>query len=116
QNNDVYHEHSADRESVTIRGITLHVEEHLIQYVCNQLICQYSLSFNDIQQYFSVDPKIHFQSELEELAPMMEDGLLLVNDDGIQIQNAGRLLIRRVCMVFDEYLRKGPRIAYSRVI
>jgi oxygen-independent coproporphyrinogen III oxidase len=103
-------------ESASIRGFTLSAEDHLRQFVINQLICQFSLSFNDIQQYFSVDPKIHFQSELEELAPMMEDGLLLVNDDGIQIQNAGRLLIRRVCMVFDEYLRKGPRIAYSRVI
>ncbi len=103
-------------ESASIRGFTLSAEDHLRQFVINQLICQFSLSFNDIQQYFSVDPKIHFQSELEELAPMMEDGLLLVNDDGIQIQNAGRLLIRRVCMVFDEYLRKGPRIAYSKVI
>lgn len=103
-------------ESASIRGFTLSPEDHLRQFVINQLICQFSLSFNDIQQYFSVDPKIHFQSELEELAPMIEDGLLLVNDDGIQIQNAGRLLIRRVCMVFDEYLRKGPRIAYSRVI
>lgn len=103
-------------ESASIRGFTLSAEDHLRQFVINQLICQFSLSFNDIQQYFSVDPKIHFQSELEELAPMIEDGLLLVNDDGIQIQNVGRLLIRRVCMVFDEYLRKGPRIAYSRVI
>jgi oxygen-independent coproporphyrinogen-3 oxidase len=103
-------------ESASIRGFTLSAEDHLRQFVINQLICQFSLSFNDIQQYLSVDPKIHFQSELEELAPMMEDGLLLVNDDGIQIQNAGRLLIRRVCMVFDEYLRKGPRIAYSKVI
>lgn len=103
-------------ESASIRGFTLSPEDHLRQFVINQLICQFSLSFNDIQQYFSVDPKIHFQSELEELAPMIEDGLLLVNDDGIQIQNVGRLLIRRVCMVFDEYLRKGPRIAYSRVI
>lgn len=103
-------------ESASIRGFTLSAEDHLRQFVINQLICQFSLSFNDIQQYFSVDPKIHFQSELEELAPMIEDGLLLVNDDGIQIQNAGRLLIRRVCMVFDEYLRKGPRIAYSKVI
>lgn len=103
-------------ESASIRGFTLSPEDHLRQFVINQLICQFSLSFNDIQQYFSVDPKIHFQSELEELAPMIEDGLLLVNDDGIQIQNAGRLLIRRVCMVFDEYLRKGPRIAYSKVI
>lgn len=103
-------------ESASIRGFTLSAEDHLRQFVINQLICQFSLSFNDIQQYFSVDPKIHFQSELEELTPMIEDGLLLVNDDGIQIQNAGRLLIRRVCMVFDEYLRKGPRIAYSKVI
>src|SRR5690606_6342549 len=103
-------------ESASIRGFSLSAEDHLRQFVINQLICQFSLSFNDIQQYFSVDPKIYFQSELEELAPMMEDGLLLVNDDGIQIQNAGRLLIRRVCMVFDEYLRKGPRIAYSKVI
>src|SRR5690606_40652093 len=68
-------------ESASIRGFTLSPEDHLRQFVINQLICQFSLSFNDIQQYFSVAPKIHFQSELEELAPMIEDGLLLRSEE-----------------------------------
>lgn len=103
-------------ERASIRGFTLSAEDHLRQFIINQLICHFSLSFNEVQQRFAIDPRIHFQNELAELAPMMEDGLLQVDEEGIQVHNAGRLLIRRVCMVFDEYLNKGPRIAYSKVI
>lgn len=40
---------------------------------------------------------------------MIEDGLVTVDDCGMQVRNKGRLLIHRVCMVFDEYLKKARR-------
>jgi oxygen-independent coproporphyrinogen-3 oxidase len=47
---------------------------------------------------------------------MQDDGLLVVSDSAIQVEPAGRLLIRNICMVFDRYLREKNEQRYSRVI
>ena len=45
------------------------------------------------------------------------DGLLTLDRHGIRVAPAGRLLIRNICMVFDQYLRAaGTQRRYSRVI
>ena len=100
----------------SVRGFTLSDEDHLRQFVINQLICHFYLDFDQVQQRFGVNPAVHFAAELAELVPMVEDGLLTLSDKGIQVHNTGRLLIRRVCMVFDEYLNSGSGIRYSKVI
>ncbi|ARU26117.1 oxygen-independent coproporphyrinogen III oxidase [Cellvibrio sp. PSBB006] len=100
----------------SVKGFALSEEDHLRQFVINQLICHFVLDFNDVQQNFGINAQQHFSEELAELTPMIEDGLLSVSATGIQVHNAGRLLIRRVCMVFDEYLKKGNQIRYSKVI
>lgn len=99
-----------------VKGFTLSNEDHLRQAIINQLICHFCLDFNDIKTQFQIDPSQYFVDELAELTPMMEDGLLTINATGIQVHNAGRLLIRRICMVFDEYLKKGNQIRYSKLI
>ncbi len=100
----------------SVKGFALSEEDHLRQFVINQLICHFALDFNDVQQNFGINAQQHFSEELAELTPMIEDGLLSVSATGIQVHNAGRLLIRRICMVFDEYLKKGNQIRYSKVI
>lgn len=105
-----------DGKNAMIRGFTLSDEDHLRQFVINQLICHFSLDFSAVQQRFGIDPQIHFYEEFADLRPMIEDGLLTLDDDGIRVHNAGRLLIRRICMVFDEYLKTGNQIRYSKVI
>lgn len=99
-----------------VRGFVLSGEDHLRQQVINQLICHFQLDFDRIGQSMNLDFRKYFATELNELKPMMEDGLLTLDEKSIQVNNAGRLLIRRICMVFDEYLRKGNQIRYSKVI
>ena len=69
-----------------------------------------------LQQRFGVDARTKFADELRQLEPMIEDGLLNLSEHGIQVYNSGRLLIRRICMVFDEYLTRSNLIGYSKVI
>jgi oxygen-independent coproporphyrinogen-3 oxidase len=99
-----------------VKGFTLTDEDHLRQFVINQLICHFKLNFGEVNARFQIDAQQHFKNELEELAPMVEDGLLSLNPEGIFVHNSGRLLIRRICMVFDEYLKKGTQIRYSKLI
>jgi oxygen-independent coproporphyrinogen-3 oxidase len=40
-----------------------------------------------------------------------------MDDEGLRVLPAGRLLVRNICMVFDRYLRgSGDNTRYSRVI
>jgi oxygen-independent coproporphyrinogen III oxidase len=99
-----------------VRGFTLSEEDKLRQWVINQLICHFQLDFSELARRYGVDPQVKFAAELQQLTPMVEDGLLSVDAHGITVHNAGRLLIRRICMVFDEYLNASNQIRYSKVI
>jgi oxygen-independent coproporphyrinogen III oxidase len=102
------------------RGFTLNDEDQLRRFVINSLICHLRLDFAELEHAFSINPRDYFAAEIAQLVPMIEDGLITVNDSGIRVHNKGRLLIRRVCMVFDEYLQRplqsGNQVRYSKII
>ncbi|MCC7140058.1 MAG: oxygen-independent coproporphyrinogen III oxidase [Planctomycetes bacterium] len=61
--------------------------------------------------------------ELARLAPAVEDGILVVGDEGLRLTPLGRLFVRNVCMAFDAHLGKAPARAkkpdaprYSRTV
>jgi oxygen-independent coproporphyrinogen-3 oxidase len=99
------------------RGLTLTQEDELRQAVIKQLICHFNLAFDDIEQRFHIKPQQHFAKELESLKRFEEDGLLSLSPQGIQVHDKGVLLIRSICMEFDEYLTRPQQgIRYSKVI
>ncbi|MBE8718241.1 oxygen-independent coproporphyrinogen III oxidase [Cellvibrio polysaccharolyticus] len=113
---DDYYQRIDQQQPAFVRGFTLSKEDLLRQRVINQLICHFHLDFQPIQEEFGIAPTEYFANELAELQPMVEDGLISIDDKGIQVHNTGRLLIRRICMVFDAYLNQGTMIRYSKVI
>jgi len=113
---DTYDERLTAGKFAIEKGFTLSAEDKLRQVVINQLICHFQLDFDALSAQFAIDPAAHFAGELEQLRPMREDGLLSLDAHGIRVANAGRLLIRRICMVFDAYLAPDNPIRYSRVI
>ncbi len=102
------------------KGFTLNQEDLLRRFVINRLICYCELPFHEIARIFDINPRDHFRRELQQLAPMIDDGLITIDSNGIKVLNKGRLLIRRICMVFDEYLShaasKVQPIRYSKII
>lgn len=99
-----------------IRGCTLTEEDRLRQFVINQIICHFQLGFDEVEKQFGISVAEHFSLELSELEPMIADGLVERYSGGLRILNAGRLLVRRICMAFDAYLRGDTQIRYSRII
>lgn len=124
--NNIYLQNSKDLNSYQLKldagllpfakGFTLNDEDLLRRFVINQLICQLQLDFADLKRKFDVDAKMHFKYQLQELEAMRADGLVDITPEGIKVTNAGRLLIRRICMVFDEYLPQNNLIRYSKII
>jgi len=98
------------------RGFTRNEEDELRAFVINQLICHFHLDFDLVMREFGVDVRHHFQGEFVQLQPMIDDQLLSITEHKLQVHNSGRMLIRRICMVFDEYLNNSQQIRYSKII
>lgn len=99
-----------------VRGFTLSQDDLLRQHVINQIICHFKLNFTEVETQFGIVFSDYFGEELTQLAPMLEDGLIELDACNLRVNNAGRLLIRRICMVFDAYLHSNRQIRYSRII
>ncbi|MFP3873537.1 MAG: oxygen-independent coproporphyrinogen III oxidase [Thiohalophilus sp.] len=98
------------------RGLELDDDDLLRREIINQLICHFNLSFPALELAFGISVPEYFAAELPELRAMQDDGLLRLDERGITVLGAGKLLIRNICMVFDKYLRQQQTRRYSKVI
>jgi len=115
---DEYYELIDNNQLPVFRGVELTADDLLRREVINQLICHYYLNFEHIENQFGIIFSSYFESELDELVKMQQDGLLIIDKDisgSITIQPIGYLLIRNICMVFDRYL-DDSKSKFSKVI
>ncbi|HEY0634726.1 MAG TPA: oxygen-independent coproporphyrinogen III oxidase [Gammaproteobacteria bacterium] len=98
------------------RGVELNNDDLLRREVITQLICHFELDTVKIALRFAIDFDSYFAVELAELKGMESDGLVTLSPGRIEVQPAGKLLIRNICMVFDRYLREKSGQRFSKVI
>lgn len=98
------------------RGIRLAEDDVIRRAVIQQLMCHESIDCAAIGRTFGIDFKRYFRVELERLQELQGMGLVYVHRGCIRITEAGRLLMRRVAMVFDAYLAPRTAESYSKVI
>ena len=99
-----------------LRGIELNADDLLRRAVITQLICHFALDMAAVGQAHGIGFRDYFATELTDLEHMQSDGLLEIEADSIRVTPAGKLLIRNICMVFDQYLRKPREQRFSKVI
>ncbi|MFZ7173351.1 oxygen-independent coproporphyrinogen III oxidase [[Pasteurella] aerogenes] len=99
------------------KGLVMSQEDCLRRDVIKQLICNFKLCYQPIEQQFQIDFKTHFAEDLALLAPLAKDGLLEIGEHEMVVSAKGRLLIRNICLCFDTYSRQqAKRQQFSRVI
>ncbi len=99
------------------KGLVLSQEDCLRRDVIKALICNFKLDFANIEKQYQIDFNTHFAEDLALLTPLVKDGLVQVNESGIQVSSTGRLLIRNICLCFDTYSRQqARRQQFSRII
>ena len=101
----------------TIKGYQSSAEDRLRGHVIRRLICDFRLDLHELSSQWGIHFQQHFLNECQQLQAMAKDGLLTIDQDTIEVLPRGRLLIRNICMVFDQYLpspEDKPR--FSRVI
>jgi oxygen-independent coproporphyrinogen-3 oxidase len=103
----------------TERGFATDADDRLRRHVITELMCNFRLDVRDSERRFGIRFADYFAAELLELREgPVADGLLRIDDDALFVTEAGRLLVRNICMSFDRYLRAktGPAPVFSRTI
>ncbi|MFT4818325.1 MAG: oxygen-independent coproporphyrinogen-3 oxidase [Pseudomonadales bacterium] len=98
------------------KGVNLTRDDRLRRWVIGQLICQFRLDRQQFTAEWNEDFDQYFADELSRLKPMMADELIADNGRVLQVQPAGRLLIRAICQIFDAYRKEGATKRFSRII
>jgi oxygen-independent coproporphyrinogen-3 oxidase len=87
------------------RGVAMTADDHLRHEIIGDLMCHGVLDLAAIEARHGIDFQQAFSAELADLHGLSTDGLVRCEPGRITVTPLGRLLVRRVAMVFDRYLR-----------
>ncbi|MBC7380216.1 MAG: oxygen-independent coproporphyrinogen III oxidase [Burkholderiaceae bacterium] len=100
-----------------VRGLALTRDDLVRRAVIMALMCQGHVSYESIELAWLVDFRRYFASEMQVLEGLVEDGLVVLDETGIQVTADGWFFVRAVAMVFDRYLQADRnRARFSRII
>ncbi len=100
----------------TWRGLALLNEDLLRRGAILDLMCHFRLDKRAFSERWETDFDRHFAADLARLAPLVDDGLVEIDDDRIEVTATGRLMVRNIAMAFDAYLESGSAARYSRTV
>jgi oxygen-independent coproporphyrinogen-3 oxidase len=100
-----------------VRGMAVTRDDLVRRAVIMALMCQGQLQFESVNLAYLLDFKSYFAAELETLRGLEEQGLVTLDDSGIQVTSQGWFFVRAVAMVFDRYLQTDrTRARFSKII
>jgi oxygen-independent coproporphyrinogen-3 oxidase len=100
-----------------VRGLALSRDDLARRSVIMALMCQGHVLFESIELAWLLDFRTYFAAELEQLKELQEQGMVIVDDTGIQVTAQGWFFVRAVAMQFDKYLQADRnRARFSRII
>jgi oxygen-independent coproporphyrinogen-3 oxidase len=112
-----YYDYLDQGQFPVVRGLALSRDDLIRRAVIMALMCQGQVSFESIELAYLVDFKTYFASELTALQTLAQQGLVAVDDAGIQVTAMGWFFVRAVAMVFDRYLQTDrTRARFSKII
>jgi oxygen-independent coproporphyrinogen-3 oxidase len=100
-----------------VRGLALTRDDLVRRAVIMALMCQGQVTFESIDLAYLIDFKSYFSSELNALKELALQGLVTLDETGIQVTPEGWFFVRAVAMVFDRYLQSDrTRARFSKII
>jgi oxygen-independent coproporphyrinogen-3 oxidase len=87
----------------TVRGHVLSDDEQARRYAIRTIMCSFRLTNTELRTATGKG-FADYADELSKLAPLVADGLAIVDDEVIEVTALGRLFVRLVAAVFDSTL------------
>ncbi len=99
------------------KGYSLTDEDKIRKKIIMQIMCKGEINYSKFLEETGVDIPEKYPSELNLLSEFESDGLLIQTPNGFHITEIGRLFLRNIAMVFDEYLKKSRiKATYSKTV
>ncbi len=112
-----YCDHLDQGRLPVVRGLALNRDDLARRAVIMALMCQGQVLFEPIELAWLIDFRTYFAAELEQLRGLAEQGLVTLDDTGVQVTAQGWFFVRAVAMVFDRHLQADRnRAKFSRII
>jgi oxygen-independent coproporphyrinogen-3 oxidase len=100
----------------TMRQVSSTTDDLIRKTVIMSLLCHLTVKFDDLNTLFAIDSRSYLSRSTEQLREMEKDGLVTVTSEAISVTNAGRLMVRQVCMAFDAYRDENETRRFSKAI
>lgn len=112
-----YYERIDAGQLATVRGWERDADDEARRFIIQELMCNLELRWDDVRHEFSLGHE-DFTTELSELVPLVHEGLVSLDDEGMSVTPLGEYFLRVLAMPFDRHLRERPRSgpAYSRTV
>ncbi|NBW55747.1 MAG: coproporphyrinogen III oxidase, partial [Betaproteobacteria bacterium] len=99
------------------RGIALNRDDVLRRHVIMAIMCQGHISYESVELSYLIDFKQYFRAELAMLNEMQAQGLVSLNEAGLDVSADGWFVVRAIAMVFDRYIQQDQhRTRFSKII
>ena len=110
---EAYYDKLDHDELPILKGHHLSQQDEVIRKKILDLIYRYRADWTD-EEYSSFGAAIN----LELLDELQHDGLVVMTENGIEVQDKGKPFIRNICMAFDVHLwsKKDVEVKFSRTI
>lgn len=100
-----------------VKGHELSDDDRLRRLVILNVMCNLELPWALTERAFGAPADRLLAGELAALPPLVDDGLVTVDDRGLRITEKGRYFVRNVAMIFDAYLAAaGDKPLFSRTV
>jgi oxygen-independent coproporphyrinogen-3 oxidase len=112
-----YYDHLNQGRFPVVRGLALSRDDLVRRAVIMAIMCQGALQYESIELAYVLDFKTYFAAELEALKALESTGMVILEDNGLQVTDTGWFFVRAVAMLFDRYLQTDRnRARFSKIL
>jgi oxygen-independent coproporphyrinogen-3 oxidase len=114
---DEYYDALRRREFPIVRGLMLSRDDLVRRAVIMAVMCQGRVDIESIELAYLIDFRQYFASELRQLEPLVDAGLVQMESDGVRVTALGWYFVRAIAMVFDRHLQADKAVErFSKII
>jgi oxygen-independent coproporphyrinogen-3 oxidase len=98
------------------KGFDLNQEDAIRREIIMMIMCSMPLHYSTFEARHGRSFDSMFNAELAQLQPYVEAGLIATEGASLQVLPRGRVFVRALAMVFDQYARQPRVVSHSRLI
>ncbi len=107
KNLDKYYQAIESGQLPIVKGLIINQDDKIRRDLIMELICHFEINISSLEKRYSIKFANYFASSLEKLSEMQNDGLIEMKNDSLKVLDKGRILVRNICMIFDNYLESS---------